>query len=248
MMKLKLAGSNRLMFPIFLLATVILLATLKFVFRFDPHQIIEVFVNLSAVFLGAYFAFAFSANREKQLKNEHDAVNANLALFNLIEYYNSLQNYRIKIIEPERNKPLRLISMAPYLLEDSTSQKIEVSSLSFMLLTSANANLLGRIVVEEKVLRSLSSNIKERTKLHTENIQPKMAAIGLKEGEPLRLDDIRTVVGDRDFCVLRDITDEIIESVDTSIANLIVIIDDMHNACKKMFSGYTFVKLANPQN
>ncbi len=244
--KTKIVGSMHLIFLEFCLLVLIFLFTLRFAFGFNFHQIIEILANFVAVFLGAYFAFTFSANREKQLRIETYVVNSNLALFNLIEYFNSLENYRLQIIEPVREHPLRLISMPPYNLEDSSSQKIESNTLSFMLENAEGANLLGRMVVAEKSVRSLSANIKVRAQLHIEVVQPAMVAAGLKEGEPLSLDDIRDVIGDRNFCVLRDVTEEIIASVDDSIAKLKILVADMHAACIGKFPGNKFVKIVNP--
>ncbi len=216
-------------------------------FGFELKLILETLITLFAVYLGAFLAYTFNIERQKKVDKQKDIQNANLSLFSLLQFLNSLENYQKQIIDPERESALRLISIKPELIYEDLVPKLQIESLSFLLSGTENVNLLGRLVTEERRFHGIAFNIRKRAQLHTEQVQPAMEAAELVEISPPSVDQVRNALGDRIYTIMERATEDIILAVDQSIADIIELISDLNRACSRLFPGQEFIRLRDAE-
>lgn len=246
-MSLKDKASNRrlvLLSLVFLLTLIIL----GLYFHFKLQFIVETLVTLVAVGLGAYLAYDLSVRRQEKTNTESHIQSANLALFTLIELFNSLKNYQITVIDPHRSSNLRFIAIPPELIHQEFAPRLKVNSLGFLLSDTGNVNLLGKMVVEERQYHAIAHNIQKRSTMHTEIVQPALENAALIEMEAVDVDQFREALGERIHAIMERTTGHIIQAVDQSIANFPELISDLHHSCSKIFPGKGFLKLMDESN
>ena len=76
------------------LVYLLVLNLLNYFFGIEFKFILETLITLFAVFLGAFLAYAFNSGRQNIAERQNDIKNANLVLFSLIQFWNSLENYK----------------------------------------------------------------------------------------------------------------------------------------------------------
>lgn len=86
--------------------------------------------------------------------------------------------------------------------------------------------------------------INERSRLHREVIQPKLAAAGITEGVDYLPSEITGAIGNPVALHMKRLTDDVIESVDIAVESCAALVAEFYEAMKRQFPDHKIVRLA----
>ena len=154
---------------------------------------------------------------------------------------NTLMVYRKQIIEPFRDSPRAFIEMPPtsHLLEDDIN--LYLDDLYFLLETE-DRNLIGELMVERNRFRSALDAINERSRIHRNEVQPKLEQAGFAEGVNYSFDEIETFLGQRLYSTMKQSTSQLIIHVDQTIERLQKVSNKLTDALKSQYPNETIIK------
>ena len=199
---------------------------------FDP--LLTGLATLVAAFLGAWFAFKFQRDKEKELEINRNVMNGNSAIFNIMRMITTLRNVQTQIIDPTRNRHDRFLVMLPTNNFNADEIKLNIDSLYFLLETDER-NILGEVVIEETRFRSALQSINDRSRIHLKDAQPLLEKAGIVEGGDYTLEDIKKALGERLCRTLQRATEEMISSVDETIVSMKTVADKLKTSLKKIY-------------
>jgi hypothetical protein len=209
-------------------------------------QLVEILVNglvtLVAAFAGAWYAFRLTdRERERQTTREQVAA-VYRAQFVLIQQLNALKLIQGQTINPVREHPDRFIAMRPLLPVGGPSPRLDPDSLSFLLETD-DRELPFRILVEQQRFDTAVQALNERSRLHLDVLQPRLAAAGIREGGEYLRTELVGALGDDLALPLQRATDDAIEHVDKTIESCSALVATVYQAMKARFPGHRFIRL-----
>jgi hypothetical protein len=207
---------------------------------------VNAIATLLAAGVGAYIAFYLSDLRRKKDIIERNIAASNLALFNLISMHNSFVKYRNQFIDPERNSPIRYISILPSIGFEKWGHQFEYNSLGF-LLGSDNPNILYELYEVQIETTTTVDHILERNRIHYEIVQQNLSAAGLKQSDRVTEEQLSEAIGDYYVNVLKNMTEDMISNVDSLISLYKQKADSLHRTTKLMYpnSTITFMRPLN---
>ena len=207
---------------------------------------IPALATLLAAFYGAKYAFKFQNDKDVYLEKKLNLVNANKSIFSLMRMANTLAVYRKEIINPIRNSPTIFLEMPPTLQMEKEFIKLDIESLYFMLETD-DRNLLGEVIVEEERYRSTLDAINKRSELHLNEVQPLLERANFVEGGEYSLETIQEILKPRLYSSITQLTEQVLQHVDSTIESLQLISNKLHVSVKKQFPNDTVIKFSIPQ-
>jgi hypothetical protein len=200
-------------------------------------------VTLVAAFVGAWYAFRLS-DRDRARQTEREQVAAvNRAQFVLIQQFNGLKMIQSQIIEPVRQHPGRSVAMRPVLPVVGPPVRLDCDSLSFLLETD-DRELLFNLLIEQQRFDAALQIMNERSRLHLEVLQPRLATAGIREGEDYSREAVVDAVGNELVVRLERATADAIEHVDKTIESCPVLIAEFYRAMKLRFPKHVVIRLA----
>jgi hypothetical protein len=199
-------------------------------------------VTLVAAYGGAKYAFRLQDRaRERETRGDQRAA-VNRAQFALIRQYNMLRNIQKQFVDPIRNHEGRFLAMRPALGLTEAPKPIDLDSLSFLLETD-DRDFPLRLMLEQENLDILIRTLQERSRLHLERAQPKLAAAGIEEGKEYTPAVIIGALGIDLFRQLERITESTITRVDEGVISCRDLIAAFHTAMKQHFPKETIICL-----
>jgi hypothetical protein len=204
-------------------------------------------VTLTTGFAGAFFAFKFNLRKEAAALRTSRIEECNRAMLGLLREYNILESYRKHILEPERSKPGRHLSMRASANHDPAIADLKPASLAFLLATEAR-DLPAEISVLDEKFRSCADAINARSRLHFEQYQPKLEEIMTAKGGGTFIDGhtVDAGIGARLTQTLKALTDDIYTSVDGAIKDLLAAGTAMPKQMKAAFPGAKIISFKGP--
>ena len=200
-------------------------------------------VTLAAAFGGAWFAYRLQKEREEKKELEKQVSAGNHSIFNVMQMYHVLKNYQNQYIDPIRHRASRAMEMAPsYLLNDSVD--LDLNRLSFLLDTS-DKNILMELHIENSKYEKAIQAINERSRMQIENVQPLLEKSGVLQGDALTDAEIESAIGNRLFVSMQDITENVINHVDTTVLSLKMIGDNLTESMIKNYPGSEIMKIVD---
>src|SRR5688572_7178097 len=175
-------------------------------------------VTLVAAFAGSWYAFQLSDRAKTRETTAAQVAAINRAQFVLIQQYNALRIFQRKVVEPVRSDPLRFISMRPTLPLQPLSVPLDLNSVSFLLETDDRAIVFG-LLIEEQRFETARQAVNERSRLHIDKVQPRLAAGGIREKTEGTLKELVGALGEHLFLSIQRGTEEAIREVDLTVAS-----------------------------
>jgi hypothetical protein len=207
------------------------------------EAIISAFVALAAAFAGAWSAFKLE-DRARARRRVRDQVAAiNRAQFVLIQQWNELKNIQTKMIDPKRTDPLNFITMRPSLSFGESTPRLEIRDLLFLLETD-DRELPFLLMLEERRFETAIQAVNERSRAHINELQPRLAETGIKEGTTWTIDSLTERLGEALVLRLQRATDTAIKEVDLTVDSCAALIDRFYGAMKARFAGESFIRMA----
>ncbi len=172
--------------------------------------------TVGAAYFGAKVAFDKNAEKERENIRNQNRINGNIALFNLMHMINLLGSFRLQFIDPWRTNDHAFLLILPALPFEKI--KLNVEALSFLLETD-EPNLLGELALSEEAYRNAVGSINERSRLHRDDVQPKLEQAGFIQGQH-NANQAADLLGNRLNQTLKLATDTMIKVVDETIDRL----------------------------
>ena len=197
-------------------------------------------VTLLATFVGAGFAFRLNdkARARQTVRDQVAAVNR--AIFILGRQFNLLKVIQTETIDPFREDPTRFIGMRPSLPVGLESPTLDLDSLSFLLETDARELLMELLIEQDRFEMALQS-MNERSRLHLEVLQPRMAEAGIIEGG--RADDLLRAIGEPLALRMQNATENTIQQIDKTVESNLEFAEKFRLAMKQLFPKARIIRL-----
>lgn len=208
----------------------------------DTKTIAGAVATLVAAFAGAYFAYKFNADREKQRKEEIDLASANRAIFTLIRAYNYIAGFNKQFIQPYKDSPEAYVAIQPSLGNSNPDLKLDYDSISF-LIPERKSEILTELTEFEELFIIFIEAMKTRNHVHLSVVQPAMENAGFVQGSPVRLSDIDGALGDRTSSIMKSLTTDLIDMVQRGEAQSEELIKKLHEIMVEIFPGKNVVKM-----
>lgn len=189
--------------------------------------------TLMASFIGASFAFLLANWSRKRQEKTSSAKAGNRAMFMLWRQWNELRLFQTQIINPERNNPLRFITLLPNPETDYGDLRFDFDGLAFLLDTEYRECLMEVSVAENKFRRAVQL-LDMRSKIR-HGVSPMLEEAGIQQDGEYKVSDITAVLGERRSIELVSITNNAIEYVDDTVASIKTVGDRLHNALNKLY-------------
>lgn len=174
---------------------------------------------LAGAFAGAWLAFLFNSNKERKLREDDHVRNGNLALNNLFEYWNALEQYAKEVIRPYVGKDDAWLNMPPSLAKFQRMPSLRDADLSFIL-GSGHSSVYAEIYLEEHRYHSIRGTIEHRESLILQDVRPAMAGASIKEGDSVDESVVTSIIGSDKVAVLHVLTDALLANVPQSLESL----------------------------
>lgn len=201
----------------------------------SKNQLTEVLGTLFAAFIGAWTAFKLENRSRLNEKREMQLDAANKIIFALYERLNAIKILQLKHINPVRNDPARFMSMQPVLDFTVPSSSFDAQDVSFLTQSPHKALMLSIHIANQQFLEAVKT-IKQRSNIHLNDFQPALARQGLVQGDDVTGEMARNAMGDRNYHLLMQSTEYLIEHVDTFIENADKLRDELIKAFSDIFS------------
>lgn len=175
--------------------------------------------TLAGAFIGAWFAFLFSSNRERKRADENDVRNGNLALFNISEYWRELQLIHDDTVERYLGDDNAWFNMPPTSTRHLALPGMSNLDLSFVL-QSDHISVYPQVYRTTRQYESIRSLMDERNSMIIDRVRPALDQAGIKEGEKFKTEDVENAVGTDAVRHLQHMTTTILEVVPDNLISL----------------------------
>lgn len=197
--------------------------------------------SLFATFLGAYFAFRFSATRSRQEQIEKETVAGNLALSALVEIWDRQKQYQRDILEPYRGKPDAWLNLAVGTPLDAASVSLNRNDLAFVLQRAGS--IWQKVVMEERRYLLVGELIKQRENMIINEIWPKLAGAGISMAASAPETHIEMILGPAYIKRLKSGCEAIFKIIDENVISSRMAFNDLRATLIKIHPGQKFIDM-----
>lgn len=208
----------------------------------DSKTVAGAVATLVAAFAGAFFAYKFNSDREKQRKNEIDLASANRAIFTLIRIYNYIAGFNKQFIKPHENSPAAYVTIQPSLGNSNPDWKLDYDSISF-LISERKSEILTELTELEELFLIFTETVRTRNHIHLNIVQPAMEKAGITHGASVSLGDIDKAIGDRHAGIMKGLTAELIDITNRGEERSDQLIQKLHEVMVSIFPGENVVRM-----
>lgn len=208
----------------------------------DVKTIAGAVATLVAAFAGAFFAYKFNADREKQRKDEVDLASANRAIFTLVRVYNYIAGFNKQFLKPYSGNPVAYVAIQPSLGNSDPNWKLDYDSISF-LISEKKSEILTELTEFEELFTIFTETVKARNHIHLNIVQPAMEAAGIVNGSSVALDDIDRILGDRISTIMKSLTCELIDITQRGEEQSDNLIQKLHEIIVGIFPGKNVIRM-----
>ena len=200
-----------------------------------------------AAYAGARLAVWFQTQRELEAERQSDARQVNTVLLHLIARLQWLEGLRNDAIEPQRRNPVRHLELLPILtkLPEPVPDLVVLNAI----LSAGNegANLVLGLVSHEQQYAQLLSLIAKRNALHL-HVQESLGSANIPNGANLSQDAIRHIIGAPVEKNLIDLTDSVIEGIDSCADEGRLLVDRLTSLARSHFRDIAILELKGPRS
>lgn len=208
----------------------------------DAKTIAGALATLVAAFAGAFFAYKFNADRERQRKDEIDLASANKAIFTLVRIYNYIAGFNKQFLKPYAGNPTAYVAIQPSLGNSNPDWKLDYDSISF-LISENKSGILTELTELEELFTIFTETVKTRNDIHLNIIQPAMENAGIINGSQVGLDDIDRIIGDRSSEIMKSLTTELVDITQRGEEKSETLIQKLHEIMVGIFPGKNVIRM-----
>ena len=158
---------------------------------FTADAIMNGVATLVGAFLGAMLAFLFQVLVHRRQERKLALMSAHRMLFCLLQQMNTIMLVQKDFIAPHLNDPVRFISIPAMHDFDFEKNAFDFSTFGFMLETVESRLVMYDLYLAQDSYVEALRALNERSRLHREEVQPRLASSGIGNGSTVTHGDIK---------------------------------------------------------
>jgi hypothetical protein len=177
-------------------------------------------LTLLGTFVGAMLAFLSQLALRKKEEKKAEQLAAHRILFCLFQQLNTLVLYQRDWVAPRKDSPVKFIEIPAASEFDLSKNLFDFTSFGFLLKSSAGRQIMYDLyLAQESYIETLRA-INERSRMHRELLQPKLAHSGIGSGKPVSMQELSEILGPLVHGGMVNATDQMLSSLQHAFAKL----------------------------
>lgn len=152
-------------------------------------------LTLLGTFIGATLAFLTQIALRKREERKSEQLSAHRILFCLFQQLNTIVLFQREWIAPRKNTSVMFIEIPAASEFDLSTNLFDFESFGFLLKSRDGRQIMFDLYLAQECYVETLRIINERSRMHREMLQPKLAEIGLGAGIAISLQELEKLLG-----------------------------------------------------
>ena len=152
-------------------------------------------LTLMGTFIGAMLAFLTQIYLRSREERKAEQLAAHRILFCLFQQMNTIVLFQRENIAPRKNSPVQFLEIPAVLDYDLSTNLFDFESFGFLLKSDDGRRIMYDLHLAQECYVAALRGINERSRMHKDLLQPKLAEIGFQTGELYSLQDMAKGLG-----------------------------------------------------
>lgn len=214
---------------------------------FTADAVMNGATTLIGAFLGAMLAFLFQLLLHRKQERKAALMSVHRMLFCLLQQMNTIMLVQKDFIFPHLNDPGRFIAIPAMHEFDFEKNAFDFSTFGFMLETNESRMIMYDLYLAQESYIEALRTLNERSRLHREEVQPRLASAGIGNGSMVTNEDVKRALGPLVFPSIVTTTDSVIEVLKSAFVKLEKSKQDFRAYVVKRFKTKDFTDFDFPE-
>jgi len=188
-------------------------------------------LTLVGTFVGATLAFLSQLALRRKEEKKGELLAAHRILFCLLQQTNTIVLIQQDHVVPHSRSPVKFIEIPATSQFDLSKNLFDFASFGFLLKSRKGREIMYDLYMAQESYVETLRMVNERSRLHRELLQPKMAELGLGDGKPVGLAELPSLLGPLVHGTLVNSTDQMLSILRATFKKLL--------AAKVQFRAYS---------
>ncbi len=203
--------------------------------------------TLVGAFLGAMLAFLFQVFLQHKQERKAALMSAHRMLFCLLQQINTILLVQKDFIAPHLKDPGRFLSIPAMHEFDVQKDVFDFTTFGFMLETSESRKIMYDLYLAQASYVEALHTLNERSRLHRQEVQPRLASSGIENGSAVTHGDIERALGPLVFPSIIKATEQVIDVLKSTFRKLADSKRDFRAYAVKRFRTKDFTEFDFPE-
>ncbi len=203
--------------------------------------------TLVGAFLGAMLAFLFQIVFQYRQERKAERLAAHRILFCLLQQTNAIILVQKDFIAPHLHSPIKFLEIPAIQDFDIAKNLFDFSSFTFLLKSQASRKIMYDLYLAQESYVETLRAMNERSRLHRQELQPKMAAAGIGSGKAVTMAEIRSALGPLVFGTMINATGQLLEVMQSTFKKLTAVKKAFRTYAVEYFSSTDFTDFDFPE-
>jgi hypothetical protein len=177
-------------------------------------------LTLLGTFIGAMLAFLSQLALRRREEKKAELLAAHRILFCLFQQLNTLVLYQRESVAPRSKSPVKFIEIPAASEFDVSKNLFDFASFGFLLKSSAGRQIMYDLYLAQECYVETLRTINERSRMHRELLQPKLADSGIGREKAVSLQQLESDLGPLVHGTMVNATDQMISSLKHAFGKL----------------------------
>lgn len=159
----------------------------------DPWE--KAFLTLAGTFVGAMLAFLSQIELRKREDGKAELLAAHRILFCLFQQLNTIVLFQKEWVSPRKDSPVQFIEIPAASEFDPSKNLFDFSSFGFLLKSGEGRQIMFDLYLAQESYVETLRGINERSKMHRDLLQPKLAEVAIGNGKPISFGELEKLLG-----------------------------------------------------
>jgi hypothetical protein len=178
-------------------------------------------LTLVGTLVGATLAFISQLALRRKEEKKGELLAAHRILFCLLQQTNTIVLFQNDYVTPHAQSPVKFIEVPATSQFDLSKNLFDFSSFGFLLKSQEGRQIMYDLYLAQESYVETLRAINERSRLHRELLQPKMAELGLGNGKPVDLAELPSQLGPLVHGTLLNSTDQMLSILRATFKKLL---------------------------
>jgi hypothetical protein len=204
-------------------------------------------LTLLGTFVGASLAFLSQVALQRRQERKAELLAAHRILFCLLQQTNTIVLFQKDHIAPKLESPVKFIEVPASSEFDLSKNLFDFSTFGFLLKSRDGRQIMYDLYLAQESYVETLRMINDRSRMHRELLQPKLAEAGLGNGKAVVLNDLPTLLGSLVYGTMVNSTDQILSLLQSSFKKLAAVKTQFRAFAVKYFRTTDFTDFDFPE-
>jgi hypothetical protein len=152
-------------------------------------------LTLLGTFVGAMLAFLSQIALRRREERKAEQLAAHRILFCLFQQLNTIVLFQREWIAPRKNSPVQFIEIPAAAEFELSTNLFDFGSFGFLLKSGEGRQIMYDLYLAQECYVEALRGINERSRMHRDQLQPKLAESGLGTGNQVSLQELAKLLG-----------------------------------------------------